>query len=297
MRIASGRVSDRSGEWGSRLQIRTERFGAALLTAWLAFVGTAAAADLGGSYPTKAAPAVPAWIVTLGVEGRVETVFLGGDTYTVRPAPIFSFRRVGTPEEFHAPRDGAGIALFETQSLKIGPNVKVRAQRKESQSSELYGLGDVDWAVEVGGFVEYWWMPWLRSRAEVRQGFGGHHGVVGDLTADLVLPVTSTLTLSGGPRLSLASDKALDPYFSITPWQSFQSGLPVYQAKGGLQSVGAGAQARYFWTPELATHVYVEYQRLLDSAADSPLVTMRGSPDQVTFGFGVTRAFTIQQFW
>ncbi|WP_146604684.1 MipA/OmpV family protein [Rhodoplanes roseus] len=269
------------------------------MTTWLALGGIAAAADLGYGAPaaTYAEPAKPTWIATLGLEGRMESEFVGGDTYTLRAAPIFGFRKAGTPEQFRAPRDGAGIALFETQQLKIGPNLKVRANRKESDSSALYGLGDVDWAVEVGGFVEYWWAPWMRTRAEVRQGFGGHHGVVADLSADAVVPITPALTLSGGPRISFATSKALEPYFGIDPWQSFWSGLPTYDAKGGLYSVGAGAQARYFWTPELATHVYVEYQRLMDSAADSPLVVYRGSPDQVTVGFGFTRAFTFQQFW
>ena len=289
----------REWEWGSVLQNKSVRFGAAFATVSLALAGAASAADIGatpapGAY---AVPPVPAWIATVGVEGRVETEFAGGDTYTVRAAPIFGFRRVGTPEQFRAPRDGAGIALFETQSLKIGPNLKVRAQRKELDSSALYGLGDVGWAVEVGGFVEYWWAPWLRTRAEVRQGFGGHQGVVADLTADFVVPVTPALTLSGGPRVSFATAKALEPYFGIDTWQSFWSGLPTYDPKGGLYSVGAGAQARYFWTPELATHVYVEYQHLMDGAANSPLVQYRGSPDQFTFGFGVTRAFTFQQFW
>lgn len=282
------------------MQNRSVRFGAAFVTASLVLAGTAFAADLGTDILVKknyTEPAKPEWIATLGLEGRVETEFVGADTYTVRAAPIVGFRRAGTPEQFRAPRDGAGIALFETQQLKIGPNLKVRAQRKESDSSALYGLGDVDWAVEVGGFVEYWWAPWLRTRAEVRQGFGGHQGVVADLSGDFVVPVTPALTLSGGPRVSFATDKALEPYFGIDAWQSFWSGLPTYDPKGGLSSLGAGAQARYFWTPELATHVYVEYQHLMGDSADSPLVKYRGSPDQVTFGFGFTRAFTFQQFW
>jgi outer membrane protein len=41
----------------------------------------------------------------------------------------------------------------------------------------------------------------------------------------------------------------------------------------------------------------VEYDRLTDGAADSPLVTQRGSPNQLTIGFGVTRSFDIKQPW
>jgi len=43
--------------------------------------------------------------------------------------------------------------------------------------------------------------------------------------------------------------------------------------------------------------VFVEYERLSGEPADSPLVTQKGSPDQVTIGFGVTRSFDIKTPW
>jgi len=161
----------------------------------------------------------------------------------------------------------------------------------------LFGLGNVPWAVEIGAFAEYWWAPWLRTRGEVRQGFNGHHGVVADLFVDAVVPVNPQLTLSGGPRITLATTKATSPYFSINAVQSAASGLPTYAAEGGIHSVGAGTKARYFWTPQFATHAFVEYERLTEDAANSPLVTQRGSPNQFTIGFGATRSFDIKQFW
>ena len=139
--------------------------------------------------------------------------------------------------------------------------------------------------------------PWLRTRAEVRQGFGGHHGVVSDLTADIVVPVTPKLTLSGGPRLTLATDKAQDPYYSVTASQAVSSGLPVYTAKGGVQSWGLGAQARYTWSPQWAAYTYLEYQRLSGDAANSPLVSLRGSRDQIQVGTGVTYSFDVPALW
>ncbi|EJW09362.1 MltA-interacting MipA [Rhodovulum sp. PH10] len=286
-----------------------KRFGAAKIAASVAGLalgtvlsaGVAGAADLGaypGNYGAYKAPvAAPAWVVTLGVEGMVEPEFLGSDDFTVRPAPIFSFRRAGTPEKFRSPNDNISFAVIDLGGFELGPVGKLVSSRKESDSHALYGLGDVGWTVELGGYVQYWWTPWLRTRAEVRQGIGGHSGVVADITGDVVVPVTPQLTLSGGPRVQLATAKANDPYFSIDPWHSFISGLPTYDAGGGVRSVGAGAQARYFWTPTFATHVYVEYAHLMDDVADSPLVTYRGSEDQITVGVGFTQAFTIQQFW
>ena len=73
--------------------------------------------------------------------------------------------------------------------------------------------------------------------------------------------------------------------------------LPVYHAGGGLYSYGAGAQTEYFFNPQWATHAFVEYERLTGSAADSPLVIQRGSPNQFTFGLGATYSFTTHPLW
>src|SRR5689334_118906 len=256
----------------------------------------ASAADMDPRF--KAPPSAYDWTITVGIEGKVEPIFLGSKDFTVRPNPLFDIRRYGTPERFRAPRDGISFALFEGSNFQVGPVGQIRIGRRESDDpAALHGLGNVPWAGEIGAFAEYWFVPWLRARAEVRQGVTGHHGLVADLTADAVVPVTPQLTLSGGPRATLVTAAANQPYFSINDIQSIASGLPVYSAGGGLRSVGAGAQARYFWTPQVATHVFVEYDRLTDDAADSPLVTQRGSPNQLTIGFGVTRSFDIKQPW
>jgi outer membrane protein len=253
------------------------------------------AADLYAVPPPPPAAVVPppGWTVTLGGELRISPRFEGSSNYWVYPFPVFNVRRAGTPLPFRATRDGFGLALFDYGPFRAGPVGKVRMPRWESSDDALRGLGDVNFAVEVGAFAEFWWTPWLRTRAELRQGFGGHTGIVADLTGDVVVPATPQLTLSGGPRLSLASGAALQPYFGIDLAQSLTSGLPIYDAKGGVRSIGAGAKARYQWTPAWATHAFVEYERLTGGAANSPLVVQRGSPDQTVFGVGATYSFDI----
>jgi outer membrane protein len=262
----------------------------------MATVGGAGAADLAPASGVLPQPDTD-WTITVGVEGRVEPLFQGSSRETALPYPIFDARRAGTPERFHAPRDGIGIGLLEWNNFQAGPVGVIRRNRKESDDWALRGLGDIRATVELGAFAEYWWAPWLRTRGEVRQGFGGHDGVVADLFLDAVVPVTPHLVLSGGPRATFATTAATSPYFSISPIQSAFSGLPVFDARGGLHSFGAGTQARYHWTPAWATHVFVEYERLTGDAAGSPLVVQRGSADQVTVGAGVSYSFDIKKFW
>lgn len=269
-------------------------------SAAMAVLAATAATALYAPFANAAEPAVPPsrdWTITLGAEGRVLPAYEGADKLVLRPLPIFRVRRAGSLDKFRSPRDGASISILDVGRFQLGPTLKIRMPRKESASSDLTGLGDVDWTVEVGGFAEIWPTEWLRGRAELRQGLGGHRGLVSDLMLDAVVPVAPRLTLSGGPRMTIVSAKAESPYFSVTPGQSVASGLPVYDAGGGVHSYGVGAQARYAWTPKWSSHIFVEYERLTGDAANSPLVTQRGSRDQIQLGIGTTYSFDVPGLW
>ena len=231
------------------------------------------------------------WTVTVGAGGEYKPAYEGSKHSMFSPVPIFAIRRAGSPEQFRGPNDSAGIALFDFGNLRAGPAAKFKAARDANSYTELNGLGKVKATVEVGGFIEYYALDWLRTRAELRQGIGGHSGIVADFSADAIIPLNDRLTISAGPRFTVESARAVAPYFGITSIQSIASGLPVFDAKGGPHSVGAGAQVSYKLTPQWELHSYVEYARLLGDAASSPLVKLRGSSNQTTVGIGLSYAF------
>jgi len=254
--------------------------------------------------PAAYVPAEPDWIVTIGGELRIGPKWAGASdgTFRITGGPLFSIRKVGTPPEYFGPRDSFGFTILDLGQIKIGPAVQIAWPRYESSDTALNGLGNVNFAVQAGAFAEYWPAQWLRLRGETRQGFGGEKGVTGDLFLDAIVPA-GQFRFSAGPRVTAQSTAAVSPYFSITPTQSNDStvagllALPVYHAGGGLYSYGAGGQAEYFFNPQWAAHGFVEYQRLTGSAADSPLVIQRGSPNQLTFGLGATYAFVTHPWW
>jgi outer membrane protein len=254
--------------------------------------------------PANYVPAAPDWIVTIGGELRIGPKWAGApeDKFGLTGAPLVSIRKVGTPPEYFGPRDSFGFSILDLGQFKLGPAAKIVWPRKASDDQALNGLGNIDYALQAGAFAEYWPAQWLRLRGEVRQGFGGEKGVTGDLFLDAIVPA-GQFRFSVGPRLTLQSAAAIGPYFGITPAQSAGStvaglpALPVYHAGGGLYSYGAGTQAEYFFNPQWATHAFVEYERLTGSAADSPLVIQRGSPNQFTFGLGATYSFTMHPLW
>lgn len=283
-----------STSWGAQ---RT--FLAALLTALgsIEAVSNSASAQTVFTLPAPPfeLPMVPSvsgnWTVMVGVGGEYKPDFEGAKRSMFSPVPIFAIRRAGTTEQFRGPRDSASIALIDFDDLRAGPAAKFVSSRKASSYSELNGLGDVGTTVELGGFVEYYPVDWFRTRGELHQGIGGHHGFVAELSADFIVPVIQRLTLSAGPRFTWESTKAIAPYFGIDAAQALATGLPAFDAKGGAHSYGAGAQVSYRINPQWEVHAYVEYERLLGDAANSPLVTLRGSPNQTTVGIGASYSF------
>jgi outer membrane protein len=231
------------------------------------------------------------WTVMIGAEGQYRPDFEGANHSLFSPVPIFSIRRAGSVEQFRSPRDNPSIALIDFGNLRAGPAGKFVPSRKAGSYSELSGFGDVKAAFELGGFIEYFPIDWFRVRNETRGGFGGHQGIVSDFSADFIVPVTRAITVSVGPRFTWESTKAVAPYFNIDAIQAMATGLPMFDAKGGAHSVGAGAQVKYRINPQWEVHSYIEYDRLLGDAAKSPIVTARGSVNQTTVGIGASYSF------
>jgi MipA family protein len=102
------------------------------------------------------ASAPTGWIITIGADARAVPRYMGSNAWGTVPVPYFNMTRAGSPEAFHAPRDGFGIALFDNGVFAIGPVASLIWRRKQSFSSALNGLGDVGFTYQIGGFIDYW---------------------------------------------------------------------------------------------------------------------------------------------
>src|SRR5271168_2291065 len=159
-------------------------------------VGAGSAADLPPqqlppSAPATYIPAVPDWIVTVGIEARALPQWPGASDrkFGASLLPLFNIRDQGTPPIFSGPRDSFGFGILNFSQLRIGPAIQFIGDRKAENYKELYGLGSVNYAAQVGIFADFWPVPWLRLRGEVRQGVGGETGVTGDIFLDAIVPV------------------------------------------------------------------------------------------------------------
>ena len=246
--------------------------------------------------PQPKADANPLYI-TLGSYAVWAPRFEGSKRHDISPWPIISWRRADEKEWLELPTDGLDIAWIETDNFRAGPVGFFRWQRDNStilpRGFQRLGRGktSIDLSLEGGGFMEYWPAEWLRTRLVVRETVFGGTGLLAVASADLVWRPAKNLTVSAGPRVTFADQRFMTSYYGINGSQSTVSGLPAYTPAAGLRSFGAGAFTRYKLSPEWTTSAFIDYNRLSGDPGDSPVITTRGSPDQVMVGVGLSYTF------
>lgn len=238
-----------------------------------------------------AAPLPEGWILTIGANMGLAPLYDGARTSGLAFSPNFDLRRVGEPADFSAPDDNFGVALFDFDGVRIGP---VGAIREGRPFGELPGLPGYPWALEAGGFVEYWPIAGvLRTRAELMESLGNSGGMSANLAADVVQK-NGAYTWAIGPRATLADQATMQMEFGLPPAAAALTGrLRPYDADAGFKSAGVASSLSYDWSQEWTTTVFGSYQRLVGAAASSPVTTLSGSPNQFSLGVGFERSFVL----
>jgi outer membrane protein len=244
-----------------------------------------------------------AWNLTIGAAPLVAPVWQGSREYGLSLFPVLALAYKDTA--FLSVQDGLGWNAVNQDGWKLGPLIKPRFTRRESTggspflltegSTALRGLGTVGMAGEAGGFAQYSWSKnRARIRAEVRQGFGGHDGLVVDTLAGWS-DRSGKILYSITARASFAGAGFINTYYGVNARQSLASGLPQYRTDGGLFSTGLAASVSRPLGPRGRDGVITfvtSYDRLGDAAADSSLVQRRGRRDQFVAGLSYAYRFS-----
>ena len=234
------------------------------------------------------------WLA-IGVGVGVGPTYDGSDDYKVFPAPIMQGELGGIGI---APRAG-GFALDfvpdakEGISITAGPSLRLRRNRTGGiKDPVVESLGELDTALEIGPTAGLTIPKVLHDYDSLSLSVEARWDVLGAHNGMVVAPnVTYFTPLSRGAAVALVADVEyadgdfMDYYYSVTPEGAAASGLPVYDADSGFTKAGVTLIGGIDLNGDLAdgglSLVLVGgYSRMLGNAADSPVVSERGSADQ-----------------
>lgn len=257
----------------------------------LALSGAAATA---GATPPTLPGALPS-MAGLGVGSTTE--FAGGKDRMVGVVPGLRYVTPGGRLlEWYGPY--AQFNFGGLTGFQWGPAAGLRLGRNNVGDPVVARLHEIDTTVEAGGFIGYEYLnagriPWrLRGGINVMSNAGiVYGGARVNATGSLWVPLHHRLYAGAGLGASWVSGSFNRTYFGVTQADAAASGLPAYSPGGGLEQFTGWLAL--IW--QLDKHWYggamVYGQRLTGAAADSPIVTQRGTRNQVTYGVGLAYAW------
>lgn len=236
--------------------------------------------------------AAPVQAQEFGISGeigfglRTRQEYFGSEDYGIGPrgrggleALTFGPISTGTPG---VERDTTGFGL--RGAFRIVPG------RSSDDFSELDGLDDVDFSVEMGLGAAYEAQSY-RVFADARYGVIGHGAWVSEVGADYIMRPNDGLEISVGPRLFFGSEDYTNTYFGVTADEAAASAFSAFDADGGLLSMGLDMRVEQRLNEDWSVRGDLEVSEFVNAAADSP-ITQNGSARHAILSVTLARRFS-----
>lgn len=173
------------------------------------------------------------------------------------------------------PVGGGGLRfdLSPNERLRIGLGLRHDSGRRESDSDDLRGLGDVRATVRIRLGMSY---PledgWRLGGAVSVDALGRGGGTVGDVNLGRGFPLGPGTRANVGAALSFGSRRHMRAFYGVSPEQSASSGYPVYEPDEGARDLSITAGLRHELSHRWFAFGGVSAARLIGPAARSPFV-------------------------
>ncbi|OEK04617.1 hypothetical protein BFP71_14265 [Roseivirga misakiensis] len=234
------------------------------------------------------------WTYSVGLGMAIIPSYLGDDESRILLFP--NFTATDGNKFFFSLLEGASYHLINTNTWRMGPVLKSDIGRFEdgslpssitNKTDDLIGFGDIDATIEPGVFIEYTKKS-IATKLELRQGVGGHKGIIGELKSEYRGTLKSKLKsiyYSIGPELRFAGSNFNNTFFGINQEQSSNTDLAVFESESGLLSYGISGSIIFPINEKLSAITFLRYNRLGNVASDSHLIRQYGSSTQKTLVF------------
>ena len=198
-------------------------------------------------------------------------------------------------DNYYVRFEGAALRfnIVDDENFHAGPLMGFRRGRGATDSIAVSHLAQLDDTETAGGFIE-----WEHVADDPRSGESvtltaddamtdAPSGLAVVLRATIrrpVLDIDPGLIVSLEGDASWSSRQFMQTYFGVTPSEAAASGLPAFTARDGFSQVGVALSLDQFVSRHWGFGVRMHYGRYFDAAADSPVVSIAGSPDQYFLG-------------
>ncbi|AUM73317.1 MipA/OmpV family protein [Paracoccus jeotgali] len=203
--------------------------------------------------------------VDIGLGGAYSRTYKGSDEFKTRPWLILRDLALG----------GAGPSRDE--GFRLSLNTNMVGPRNEDDDDRLEGLDDISRAYEFGIKATYN-MGQTTGYATLRKGFGGHHGLTGEIGGKYRFEAGDRMTLWAGLKAGWGNARYNDTYFGVTDIEAARSDYTEYAPGNGFNSATASIEARYQVNPATAILGEMNFGRIIGDSADSPVVRDRNQP-------------------
>lgn len=202
----------------------------------------------------------------IGFGARVRQGYFGAEDYTIGPRGRGSLEAI----RFGPISRGEPGVARDTEGFGFRGAFRLVPGRSASDFTELTGLEDVPFSVEVGLGVGYETQN-ARVFADARYGVIGHGAWVGEIGGDVIYRPTESMTISAGPRAFFGSGDYANTYFGVTTAEAGASTFSAFDASGGLLSAGFEVQIDQRLNDDWSIRGELELSRFLNDAGRSPI--------------------------
>ncbi len=257
----------------------------------LTIAGVAAAAIVVAATPVAAID------FTLGLGPAVAPDYQGSNDYEL--VPVW---QLVASDLYHPATNVTVIGprlrsnLVPHPQLKAGISGLFIGKRDDVSDKRVDNLQSTDAAVMLGGIVGWDFLP--QPEVGLIAGLDAVYDVANDNGALVSPHVRYANALPGSPFsiggelfTTWASDNYMTEQFGIDAANAARSGLPQFDADEGFLDVGLRAAVNYRFTDHWSTTLLGQYSRLLNDAADSPIVDERGNENQFLVGLTLNYRF------
>lgn len=232
-------------------------------------------------------PAESPWEVSLGLGALHQPTYAGSPNRRTTAVPLggatYRHERFG---EFAFDHRGLSWTAFRHAGWQFGAVLGADGGRKDSDPSgpvelgdaRLAGMGEIEASAEFGVFAGYGPLT-----LQVQRGLGsdGHQGWRAALAVEHPIMLSQRAGLSLGASVHWADERYLQSYFGVNTAQAAATDFRLYTPKAGLHAADLSVGLEYQLSARWSVQSALVWTRLLEQAADSPLVEREGDASAV----------------